>query len=83
MESLIIRNGRVKDAGNCLPVWDEFMDYHMKISALDHELTDGAREMWTKYFERHVRSRDRKAIVAECDGEIVGFLLGQIQQGHG
>jgi ribosomal protein S18 acetylase RimI-like enzyme len=78
--NLVIRNGRLKDAAKTLPVWDEFMDYHKKISTMDFEMTNKAEEMWVKYFERHVRSRIRKAIVAEQDGEIVGFLLGEIQK---
>jgi ribosomal protein S18 acetylase RimI-like enzyme len=77
---LVIRNGRIKDAAKTLPVWDEFMVYHKRISTMDFEMVNKAREMWVKYFERHVRSRIRKAIVAEQDGKIVGFLLGEIQK---
>jgi ribosomal protein S18 acetylase RimI-like enzyme len=77
---LLIRNGRLKDAAKTLPVWDEFMDYHKRISAMDSEMNDKAGEMWVKYFKRHVRSRIRKAIIAEQDGEIIGFLLGEIQK---
>lgn len=79
-DGLILRDARVKDGEKALPVWDEFMNYHRRISSLDFEMVDKAREMWRKYFERHVRSRIRKAIVAEWDGEIVGFLLGEIQK---
>jgi ribosomal protein S18 acetylase RimI-like enzyme len=78
--NIVIRSGRLKDAAKALPVWDEFMDFHKRISAMDFEMVNKAREMWVKYFERHVRSRIRKAIVAEQDGEIIGFLLGEIQK---
>ena len=80
LDGLIIRDARIKDSKNVLPVWDEFIDYHKRITAMDFEMVDGAREMWRKYFETHVRSRNRKAIVAEQAGEIVGFLLGEIQK---
>jgi ribosomal protein S18 acetylase RimI-like enzyme len=79
-DNVVIRDGRVKDSEAVLPVWTEFMEYHKKISALDFEMLDQAWEMWKKYYERHVRSRLRKAIVAEQDGDIVGFLLGEIQK---
>ena len=76
----LVRDGCVKDGEKTLLVWDEFMDFHKGISALDFNMVDKAREMWMKYFEKHVRSRIRKAIVAEYDGRIVGFLLGSIEK---
>jgi ribosomal protein S18 acetylase RimI-like enzyme len=79
--SIVIRKGRIRDAEKALLIWDQFMEYHRRISAFDFEMVDNAREMWVRYFKRHVRSRIRKAIVAERDGEIVGFLLGEIQKG--
>ena len=78
--NFMIREGRIKDAESTLPVWDQLMEYHRKISAFDFEMVDDARDMWVQYFKRSVRSRIRKAIVAERDGEIVGFLLGEIQK---
>lgn len=77
---LIIRNGCLKDGAKTLPIWDEFMEYHKKVSGMDMDMLNNAREMWANYFQRHVRSRTRKAVVAEQDGEIVGFLLGEIQK---
>ena len=79
-DGVIIRDGRVKDSGKALPVWYEFMEYHMRISAMDFEMLNNAGENWRKFFEKNVRSRIRKAIVAECDGRIVGFLLGTIEK---
>jgi ribosomal protein S18 acetylase RimI-like enzyme len=78
--SIVIREGRIRDAEKTLPIWDQFMEYHKRISGFDFEMVENAGEMWVKYFIRHVRSRIRKAIVAERDGEIVGFLLGEIQK---
>jgi ribosomal protein S18 acetylase RimI-like enzyme len=75
-----IREGRIKDAEKTLPIWDEFMEYHRRISALDFEMVANARELWAKYFKRHVRSPIRLAIVAEQNREIVGFLVGEVQK---
>lgn len=77
---LTIRDAHIKDSENVLPVWDEFIDYHRRITTMDFEMVDGAREMWRKYFETHVRSRNRKALVAEQNGEIIGFLLGETRK---
>jgi ribosomal protein S18 acetylase RimI-like enzyme len=77
---VVIRNGRLKDSLKAVRVWYEFMDYHKRISAMDNEMIDKAGEMWVRYFKRHVRSPMRKALIAEQDGEVIGFLLGEIQQ---
>lgn len=77
---LVIRNGRLKDRSQAARVWHEFMEYHRRISALDNELVENAGEMWMRYYDRHVRSPLMKALVAEQDGEIVGFLLGEMQK---
>jgi ribosomal protein S18 acetylase RimI-like enzyme len=77
---VVIRNGRLQDRQKVVHVWHEFMEYHKRISAMDNELVVEAGEMWMKYYDRHVRSPVMKALVAEQDGEIVGFLLGEIQK---
>jgi ribosomal protein S18 acetylase RimI-like enzyme len=77
---VLIRNGRLTDAEKVSLVWDEFMDFHKRISAMDSHMVPNVRDLNIAYFKKHVRSRIRKAIVAECDGRIVGFLLGSIQK---
>jgi ribosomal protein S18 acetylase RimI-like enzyme len=77
---VVIRNGRLKDSLKSVRVWYEFMDYHKRVSAMDNEMVDKAGEMWVQYFERHVRSPIRKALIAEQGGEVIGFLLGEIQK---
>jgi ribosomal protein S18 acetylase RimI-like enzyme len=77
---VVIRDGRLKDRLKAVRIWHEFMDYHKRISSMDNEMVDKAGEMWMQYFERHVRSRMRKALIAEQDGEVTGFLLGEIQK---
>ncbi len=77
LDGLIVRNARIKDSKNALRVWDEFIAYHKQITTMDFEMVDGAREMWRKYFETHVRSPNRKAIVAEQAGEWSAFFWGR------
>ena len=40
---VVIRNGRLKDGVRTLPVWDGFLEYHRRISAMDFEMVDAAR----------------------------------------
>jgi ribosomal protein S18 acetylase RimI-like enzyme len=79
-DGVIIRNARIKDARETIPIWHGFIEYHRRISTMDMNLREDAGESWRKYFERHVRSGIRKAIVAESNGKIVGFLLGSIEK---
>jgi len=54
--------------------------YHRNIGAVDYEVIEEAPRLWLKFYETHVRSRNRKALVAEKDGKIIGYLLGGIQK---
>ena len=75
-DDFIVRKGRLKDADGVLVLWNEFIEYHKNISSDFFELRDDAPDMFDKYYCRHVRSRRKIALVAERDGEIVGYLLG-------
>ena len=79
-EKVIIREGRIKDKERTLAVWEELMEYSIDISTYDFDMVKDAPEVWMKYFETNVRSRNRKAIVAEQDGVIIGHILGCIQK---
>lgn len=79
-EEVIIRDGQIKDKENTLAVWEELTEYSIDISTYDFDMVKEAPELWMKYFETNVRSRNRKAIVAEQDGKIIGYLLGYIQK---
>lgn len=75
-----IRNGRIKDKNQVLVLWQEMTDYHIEMSSIDFEMNDDAPKLFMKFFENNVRSRNKKAIVAEEDGRIIGYLLGAIQK---
>jgi ribosomal protein S18 acetylase RimI-like enzyme len=51
-----------------------------KISTIDFEMVKNASEIWIRFYETHVRSSNKKAIVAEEDGRVVGYLLGSIEK---
>jgi ribosomal protein S18 acetylase RimI-like enzyme len=77
-----IRPGRIKDKNRVERIWRELVNYHRKITTLDLEMVDEAPDIFMKYFEKHVRSRVRRAIVAEkkSDDKIIGYLLGELQR---
>jgi ribosomal protein S18 acetylase RimI-like enzyme len=79
---IIIRPGRIKDKYQVERIWEEMVNYHRKISTIDLEMVDKAPDIFMKYFEKHVRSRIMKALVAEKKPEdkIIGYLLGELQR---
>jgi ribosomal protein S18 acetylase RimI-like enzyme len=52
----------------------------VKISKIDFELVDDATEIFKRFFETNVRSRNKKVIVAEEDGKIIGYMMGAIER---
>jgi len=79
-KNFIIRPGRIKDKKQVLEIWEELMEYHIGISSIDYEMKDDAPELFLKFFENNVRSRNKKAVVAEEDGKVIGYVLGAIQE---
>jgi len=79
-KQVVIRDGRIKDKEKIIELWKEIMDYHMKISNIDFELVDDATEIFKKLFETNVRSINKKVIVAEEDGRIIGYMMGAIEK---
>ncbi|WP_455392617.1 N-acetyltransferase family protein [[Eubacterium] cellulosolvens] len=80
LKNIIIRPGRLRDKEQVVELWKELMEYHVQISSIDYEMVKDAPNLFMKFFENNVRSRNKKALVAEEDGEIIGYMLGAIQK---
>ncbi len=80
MGKVTIRHGRISDKHQVLKLWQEMVDYHITISSIDLEMVENAPMLFTKFFETNVRSKNKSAFVAEEDGKIVGYILGEIQK---
>lgn len=79
-KSIKVRRGRINDKEQVLEIWKELMEYHIQISSVDYDMIDDAPEIFMKFFENNVRSRNKMAIVAEEDRKIIGYMLGAIQK---
>jgi ribosomal protein S18 acetylase RimI-like enzyme len=77
-DGFIIRDGRLEDRQEIYNLWKEAVDYNNSISDIDLEADDEAAELYMKYFETYVKSESKKALVAEDNGRIVGYILGGI-----
>ncbi len=74
-----IRKGRLADAPAVIELWKALIDHHRELTCYDMEMIDEAPDIWRKWYERHVRSPKRCAIVAEAGGRVIGYFLGAIE----
>ena len=77
---IVIRKGRIKDKDELVDIWKQFMQYHADMASYDFDMIKEAPDLWKKWFEKHVRSRNRLAVIAEREGKLVGYMLAEIQK---
>jgi L-amino acid N-acyltransferase YncA len=74
-----IRKGRLADGPAVVEMWQELIDYHSDKFCYDMAMVDEAPDIWLKWYNTHVRSGKRLALVAEFDGRLVGYLTASIE----
>lgn len=79
-DNIIIRNGRIRDKYRALNIWKEMVNHHRDIGAIEFEVVERAPKLWLKFYENYVRSRNKKVLIAEKEGIIIGYLLGKIEK---
>jgi ribosomal protein S18 acetylase RimI-like enzyme len=80
MNSFRIRDGRRMDTAAIGAMWRALMAHHR---ALDTRFTlaPDAEQKYVRHVQEMIRSRNARALVAEAldTGELIGYLLGEIQ----
>lgn len=77
MPEIVVRRAGLRDVDDILPLWEEMMRFH---AALDPRLEvgpEGASYM-RRVFREWLRSEDCRVLVAEAEGEIVGYIVGRV-----
>jgi ribosomal protein S18 acetylase RimI-like enzyme len=69
-----IREGRIDDLGAVVDLWEELVEHHGRLSPQFAPAAD-SREKWSKYLAKKFSEKSTKLIIAQEDGEIVGFML--------
>lgn len=74
---MIIREAKRQDIPSIRTLWQEMMDHHGTLDGRFRFSPDAPRE-----FERHItqtlRCREMRVLVAEADGRVVGYILGEV-----
>jgi len=66
--------GRAADLDAVVDLWDELVDHHGRLSPLFTPASD-SREKWSRYLVKKFSEKSTRLIVAQEDGEVVGFML--------
>jgi ribosomal protein S18 acetylase RimI-like enzyme len=77
MPDIVVRRAELRDLGDILPLWEEMMRFH---AALDPRLEvgpEGASYM-RRVFREWLGSKDCWVLVAEAEGQIVGYIVGRV-----
>lgn len=80
--AVTIRPVEPRDEAAIVRMWQALTDYHV---ALDPRMPPAAPGGAERYAERVLKRRDdpqMRALVAEVDGEVVGYLLGAVMDLH-
>lgn len=75
-----VRDCRLRDAEQVARLWKETIDCHARISRADFALVRDAERRWLGYCRRTLRRKNVKMLVAENDGEVIGYLIGDVRE---
>lgn len=63
-----------------MKIWKEGLDYHAALSKSDFALDEDAPLLWLRFYEQNLKQKNAKLLVAEKNGIIIGYLLGQVHR---
>jgi len=69
-----IREARKEDLGAVVCLWEKLATQHGKLSS-ELQLAPDSRRKWARYLAKRFSEKSTKLIVAEENGDVVGFML--------
>ena len=74
---MIIKKAKIKDIPNLVQLAVELLKYHKRFDSY-FSPAKNVKDVYAKFFKRCIYSTTRQLLVTEYDGEIVGYILGEI-----
>ena len=78
-----VRHAKVRDLSVLTRLWRELVGFHESLGGQDFRLAPGAEAGWRKYLRGHLGKPSKLCLVAEVEGQAVGFLVGGIERRPG
>jgi ribosomal protein S18 acetylase RimI-like enzyme len=78
-EKLIVRRATEADLDSVAKLNRELTEYHVKFDE-HYKFKKNIEEISRQYHSSNITSENKMLLVAEVDGEIVGFMLGKIEK---
>ena len=78
-----VRRARARDLPALTRLWRELIGFLEALGGQDFRLAHGAEAGWKRYLQGHLGRADKLSLVAETDGEPVGFLLASLERRPG
>jgi len=75
---LRIRQASPADRAAIGRLWQELMDFHLRLRPKRFALADDALETWLRYLDECLADEDRLVLVAEAGTELVGYVIGAL-----
>ncbi len=73
-----VRSARIDDLDALARMWEELASYHVDLGGPEYRLAPGWKREWQRFTRSHIGRKDRLCVVAEIDGNAMGFLLGAV-----
>jgi len=74
---VIVRDARVSDVDRIADLWEEFIEFH-RVRDSWYETCEGARGSMEDWVREGLKDPRRVIMVAELDGEVVGYVLAEL-----
>lgn len=74
-----VRRAQARDMPAVTRLWRELVGFHEALGGQDFRLAPGAEAGWKRYLRAHLGKADKLLLVAERNGETVGFLVGSLE----
>jgi N-acetylglutamate synthase-like GNAT family acetyltransferase len=78
-DTIVIRKAVVKDVPSVLELWKELMDFHKELDRFFSRSATGHKQ-FAEFVTGHIKNENSCVIVAEHNGNLVGFCLATISK---
>jgi len=76
---ITIRRATLADVKRLVPLWQEMMSFHAQLDPRFRPAFDGA-QYWAQNLKSWLRDENYCVLVAEAEGELVGYIIGSVRE---